>query len=38
VLNTGGGIPVDELREAIDTSYELVLSGLPKKFRHVDPR
>ena len=38
VLNTGGGIPVDELREAIDTSYELVLSGLPKKFRHLDPR
>ena len=33
VLNTGGGIPDDELREAIDRSYELVLAGLPKKFQ-----
>ena len=33
VLNTGRGIPDDELREAIDTSYELVVAGLPKKFR-----
>lgn len=33
VLNTGGGIPDDELREAIDRSYELVVAGLPKKFR-----
>ena len=33
VLDTGGGIPDDELREAIDRSYELVVAGLPKKFR-----
>lgn len=33
VLNTGGGIPDDELREAIDRSYELVIAGLPKKLR-----
>ena len=33
VLATSGGIPDDELREAIDRSYELVLAGLPKKFR-----
>ncbi|SFR93431.1 Predicted DNA-binding protein, MmcQ/YjbR family [Microbacterium sp. cf046] len=33
VLATGGGIPDDELREAIDHSYELVLAGLPKKLR-----
>ena len=32
-LNTGGGIPEDELREAIDRSYELVVAGLPKKYR-----
>lgn len=32
-LRTGGGIPDDELREAIDRSYELVVAGLPKKFR-----
>jgi predicted DNA-binding protein (MmcQ/YjbR family) len=35
-LNTGGGIPDDELREAIDTSYELVVAGLPKKLRELD--
>jgi predicted DNA-binding protein (MmcQ/YjbR family) len=28
-----GSIPDEELREAIDTSYELVVSGLPKKGR-----
>lgn len=33
VLNTGGDIPDDELREAIDRSYELVLAELPRKFR-----
>ena len=33
VLSAAGGIPDDELREAIDTSYELVVSGLPKKYR-----
>ncbi|WP_214466164.1 MmcQ/YjbR family DNA-binding protein [Microbacterium flavescens] len=32
-LDTGGGIPDDELREAIDRSYELVVAGLPKKYR-----
>lgn len=32
-LNTEGAIPVDELREAIDRSYELVVAGLPKKLR-----
>jgi predicted DNA-binding protein (MmcQ/YjbR family) len=32
-LNIDGGIPDDELREAIDTSYELVVAGLPKKLR-----
>ena len=33
VLSTTGGIPDDELLEAIDTSYELVVAGLPKKLR-----
>ena len=33
VLSTEGGIPDDEIREAIDTSYELVVAGLPKKLR-----
>ena len=37
VLGTGGGIPDDELREAIDRSYELVVSGLPKKLRDFGP-
>ena len=32
-LRAAGGIPDDELREAIDTSYELVIAGLPKKLR-----
>ncbi|WP_344059561.1 MmcQ/YjbR family DNA-binding protein [Microbacterium pumilum] len=32
-LHTAGAIPDDELREAIDTSYELVRAGLPKKLR-----
>ena len=32
-LKTAGGIPDDELREAIDRSYELVVGGLPKKLR-----
>ncbi|WP_344095441.1 MmcQ/YjbR family DNA-binding protein [Microbacterium deminutum] len=36
VLNAGGGIPDDELREAIDTSYELVLATLPKKLRDFE--
>ena len=33
VLRTTGGIPDDELLEAIETSYELVVAGLPKKLR-----
>jgi predicted DNA-binding protein (MmcQ/YjbR family) len=32
-LTTAGGIPEEELREAIDRSHELVLAGLPKKYR-----
>ena len=32
-LDTGGGIPDDELRETIDRSYELVVAGLPKRYR-----
>ncbi|MEU1971105.1 MmcQ/YjbR family DNA-binding protein [Microbacterium sp. NPDC019599] len=35
-LRTGGGIPDDELCEAIDTSYELVLAGLPRKLRDFE--
>jgi len=30
-LRTGGAIPDDELREAVDTSYDAVVSKLPKK-------
>lgn len=38
-LDTGGGIPDDELREAIDRSYELVVAGLPKRLQPgADPR
>jgi predicted DNA-binding protein (MmcQ/YjbR family) len=32
-LTTGGAIPDDEILEAIDTSYALVVSKLPKKDR-----
>lgn len=32
-LRVGAGIPDDELREAVDTSYDLVVSRLPKKHR-----
>ena len=32
-LDMGGAIPDDELIEAIDASYELVVSKLPKKDR-----
>ena len=35
-LKTDGGIPDDELREAIDRSYELVVAGLPKKLRPAE--
>jgi predicted DNA-binding protein (MmcQ/YjbR family) len=38
VLSTRGGIPDDEIREAIDTSYELVVAGLPKKLRDFGAR
>lgn len=32
-LAFGGAIPADEILEAIDESYRLVVSGLPKKAR-----
>ncbi len=32
-LKVGGAIPDDEVFEAVDTSYELVVSKLPKKDR-----
>lgn len=32
-LRLDGAIPDDELREAVDTSYELVVAKLPKKLR-----
>ncbi|QIG39526.1 hypothetical protein G5T42_08530 [Microbacterium sp. 4R-513] len=35
VLDAGGGIPDDELREAIDRSYELVVAGLPRKVQET---
>jgi predicted DNA-binding protein (MmcQ/YjbR family) len=34
-LRTGGAISDDELREAIDASYDTVVSKLPKKDRPV---
>ena len=34
-LRIGGGIPDDELLDAIDASYDAVLSKLPKKDRPV---
>lgn len=34
-LRVGAGIPDDEVREAIDVSYDLVVSKLPKKHRPV---
>ena len=36
-LRTGGAIPDDELFEAIDASYETVVSKLPKKDRPPRP-
>jgi predicted DNA-binding protein (MmcQ/YjbR family) len=36
-LRVGGAIPDEELREAIDASYDTVVSGLPKKDRPVGP-
>jgi len=32
-LRVGGGIPDEEIREAIDASYDMVVSKLPKKDR-----
>jgi predicted DNA-binding protein (MmcQ/YjbR family) len=32
-LHTGGAIEDDEILEAIDTSYDLVVSKLPRKYR-----
>ncbi len=32
-LRLDGAIPGDEIREAVDTSYELVVSRLPRKYR-----
>jgi len=32
-LRLGGAIPDDEIREAIDVSYELVVRNLPKRLR-----
>ncbi len=32
-LRIGGAIPTDALREAIDTSYDLVVATLPKSRR-----
>ena len=34
-LRIGGAIPDDELLDAIDASYETVVSGLPRKHRPV---
>ncbi len=34
-LQVGGAIPDDELREAIDASYDAVVAKLPKKDRPV---
>jgi predicted DNA-binding protein (MmcQ/YjbR family) len=34
-LRLGGAIPDDEIREAVDTSYEMVVAKLPRKHRPV---
>ncbi|HLN78910.1 MAG TPA: MmcQ/YjbR family DNA-binding protein [Nocardioidaceae bacterium] len=36
-LAVGGSIPDDEIFEAVDTSYDLVVSRLPKKHRPPAP-
>jgi predicted DNA-binding protein (MmcQ/YjbR family) len=36
-LRTGGAIPDEELLEAVDASYEMVVAKLPKKDRPVTP-
>ena len=35
-LKVGADIPDDEIREAVDTSYDLVVSRLPKKHRPTE--
>ena len=37
-LRSGSAIPDDEVFEAIDASYAMVVSKLPKKDRPADPR
>ncbi|HEY3870299.1 MAG TPA: MmcQ/YjbR family DNA-binding protein [Actinocrinis sp.] len=37
-LKTGGAIPDDEILEAVDVSYEAVVSRLPKKDRPASER
>ena len=37
-LRTGGAIPDDEVREAVDASYDAVVSKLPKRERPDVPR
>jgi predicted DNA-binding protein (MmcQ/YjbR family) len=32
-LRVGGAIPDDEIRDAVDTSYDLVVAKLPKRHR-----
>jgi predicted DNA-binding protein (MmcQ/YjbR family) len=36
-LRSGGAIPDDELFEAVDLSYDTVVSKLPKKDRPPEP-
>ena len=36
-LRVGGAIPDDEIYEAIDESYDIVVSKLPKKLRPAPP-
>ena len=36
-LRVGGGIPDDELLEAVDASYDAVVAKLPRKDRPVGP-
>jgi len=37
-LRLGAGIPDDEVREAVDASYDAVVRALPKKDRPVQQR
>ena len=36
-LRLGGAIPDDEIREAVDASYDAVVAKLPRKHRPVTP-